>query len=184
MITEMDKLKRAKQYMDNLAEGINPLTGEELPGDTILNNVRLARCFHYAADVIKQVVENGGSVTRLIKASQPFAITGEELARVKTVKQPVMVSNIVKSINDARNKPEEKKLAAVTITNWLVKKGYLQVVRDSAGKNHKELTERSEGIGISSEKRTGINGPYTAIFYNEKAQRFILDNFTSILENN
>jgi hypothetical protein len=49
MITELDKQKRAKEYLDKLAEGIDPLTHEPLPQDTVLNNVRLARCFFYVS---------------------------------------------------------------------------------------------------------------------------------------
>lgn len=33
---ELDKLKRAQMYMEQLAQGINPLTGEEVPGDSVL----------------------------------------------------------------------------------------------------------------------------------------------------
>ena len=59
-MTELEKLERARMYLDKLANGIDPLTDQELPDDTMLNNVRLARCFFYAADVLRRVIENGG----------------------------------------------------------------------------------------------------------------------------
>ena len=42
-MTELEIMQRAKRYMDNLANGIDPLTGQELPEDSVLNNVRLSR---------------------------------------------------------------------------------------------------------------------------------------------
>lgn len=58
IITELDKIIRAKMYMDKLANGFDPITDTELPDDTMLNNIRLMRCF-YISDILKQVIENG-----------------------------------------------------------------------------------------------------------------------------
>ena len=44
-MTELETMQRAKMYMDKLAQGIDPLTNQEVPEDSTLNNVRLARCF-------------------------------------------------------------------------------------------------------------------------------------------
>ena len=46
-MTEIDIMKRAKMYLDNLSQGIDPISGQEVPEDSVLNNVRLARCFFY-----------------------------------------------------------------------------------------------------------------------------------------
>ena len=57
---EMERLKRARMYMEKLAEGIDPITDMELPSDTVLNNVRLSRCFTYVAGVLGRLVDVGG----------------------------------------------------------------------------------------------------------------------------
>ena len=44
-MTELETLERAKMYMDNLANGINPIDGSVIPDEDIVNNVRLSRCF-------------------------------------------------------------------------------------------------------------------------------------------
>ena len=44
-MTELEIMQRAKMYMDKLAQGIDPITDEEVPEDSVLNNVRLAQCF-------------------------------------------------------------------------------------------------------------------------------------------
>jgi hypothetical protein len=59
-MTELEIMERARSYMEMLANGVNPLNGEYIPEDEVVNNVRLSRCFFYVADVLRQVIENGG----------------------------------------------------------------------------------------------------------------------------
>lgn len=178
MITELDKLKRAKEYMQKLAEGIDPITDTELPDDTVLNNVRLSRCFSYVAEVIAKVIDNGG---KGMGWQRPFFITPEEIKRVKLSDQPIPISVIVQAVNDAVGDLGRRKLIHTTVTKWLVDKGYLRVVQENDKKTHKELTEKSGEIGISSEVRTGLSGTYTAILYDKMAQKYLLDNLRSMV---
>jgi hypothetical protein len=177
MITELDKLKHAKEYLDKLAEGVHPLTGEPLPGDTVLNNVQLVRCFFYVSDILRQVIENGGRVRRT--SARLFALTEEERSRVRLFDQPVTISILVRSINEAVSDRHMKKLSPTAVTAWLVEQGYLKVVEDARGR-HKDITPKSREVGISAEDRIGPGGPYLAILYSRRAQQFILDNLDHI----
>ena len=80
-MTELETVQRAKMYMDKLAQGIDPISGQELPEDSALNNVRLARCFFYVSGILEQVIQNGGQVGAVEKVD--FMITPEQLANVK-----------------------------------------------------------------------------------------------------
>jgi hypothetical protein len=123
MITELDKLNRAKEYLDKLAEGTDPFTGEELPQDTILNNIRLSRCFFYVSGVLSQVIANSGRIGKPTENQTPFYITDEELSRIKISDSPVSITIFVKMVNDAVCEPDRKKLSVITVTSWLVKEG-------------------------------------------------------------
>lgn len=180
MITELDKLRRAKEYMDKLAEGIDPLDGKELPQDTILNNVRLSRCFFYVSSVLSQVIANGGSIGKP-GAQEPFYITDEELARVEISDRPVSISLFVKAVNDAATHPGRKKLAVITVTSWLTKEGYLQAQETEPGKHRKVLTDKSASIGMSSEMRETARGAFEIMLYDKNAQRFLIENIPNIL---
>ena len=46
-MTDLDIMQRAKVYMEKLVQGIDPISDQEIPEDSVLNNVRLARCFFY-----------------------------------------------------------------------------------------------------------------------------------------
>ncbi len=53
---------RAKIYIEKLANGINPLTDDNVPEGDIVNNVKISRCLFFVADVLEKVIENGGYV--------------------------------------------------------------------------------------------------------------------------
>ena len=63
MPTELDTIKHAKEYIDKLANGIDPFTDKPVPDDDIVNNVKLSRCFFYISGILDKVIENGGEVT-------------------------------------------------------------------------------------------------------------------------
>lgn len=42
-MTELEIMQHAKDYLDKLAQGIDPLTGQEVPEDDMINNDRLSQ---------------------------------------------------------------------------------------------------------------------------------------------
>lgn len=99
-MTELEKMARAKMYMEKLANGVNPIDDTEIPDSDTVNNVRLARCFFYVADVLSQVIDAGG--ISLPKAKKPkketFSITAEQAAKFEFSKYPITASEISKRI--------------------------------------------------------------------------------------
>ena len=81
-MTELETMHLAKMYLDILAQGIDPITNQEMPDDSTLNNVRLARCFFYVSDVLGHVIANGGMIGGKPKL-QAFTIDVEQLAQVQ-----------------------------------------------------------------------------------------------------
>ena len=63
-MTELEKMQRAKMYIDKLANGVDPLTDAEITSDSTLNNVRISRCLFYVSEVLGKVIDNGGEVGR------------------------------------------------------------------------------------------------------------------------
>ena len=99
-MTELEIMQRAKRYMDNLANGIDPLTGQELPEDSVLNNVRLSRCFFYVSGVLGQVIDNGGTVgAKKRPHRQPFSLTAEQYARITPAEIPLTITQVVALCN-------------------------------------------------------------------------------------
>jgi hypothetical protein len=178
LVTELDKLVRAQQYIAKLAEGVDPITDAELPQDTVLNHVRLSRCFFYVAGVLSELIENGGKPARAGAPLPAFHITDEELRTVKIPETPVNITTLLKAAGDAA--PGRKKPAATAVTGWLVQQGYLKNFSDADGKNRREVTENGKGIGLFTEMREGPAGRYLAVLYPPEAQRFILSHLNDI----
>ena len=59
-MTELEKITCAKTYVDKLANGINLLTNQPVSDADSINDVRISRCLFYVADILRQIVENGG----------------------------------------------------------------------------------------------------------------------------
>ena len=180
-MTELETMQRAKVYMDKLAQGIDPVTNQEVPEDSLLNSVRLARCFFYVSDVLEQVIANGGVIGGKPKL-QAFTITREQLSKVQISREPVRVTQLVEMISAAVNDPKMKKLSTTVITNWLLEKGFLEKQTAPEGKSRRVPTENGLRIGLATQTRQGQYGEYQAVFYNAEAQQFVLDNLFAMLE--
>ena len=181
-MTELETLERAKMYMEKLANGINPLDGSMLPDEDVVNNVRLSRCLFYVADVLRQVIDNGGVVSKRKPKKATFALTAEQRAAFEFSATPIPISELSKRINSLSANENMTTLGYTVIRDWLMSLGMLEEVLDSDGKKTKRPTPQGESIGIALDARTGNNGTYFVVVYSLAAQHFILDNLDTIME--
>ncbi|MCI7096758.1 MAG: hypothetical protein MR939_06150 [Clostridiales bacterium] len=179
-MTELEMIQRAKMYMEKLAQGIDPISDQEIPEDSVLNNVRLARCFFYVSGVLDQVIANGGNVKKTPKKN--FYVTEEELRRLNPSPEPIRITQFVELVMNAINDPDRKKLKTTTITDWLIEKGFLSKQADTDGKSKRLPTAMGEQIGLAVKLREGQYGTYQAVYYSEEAQRFLLDHLQEMLQ--
>lgn len=109
-----------------------------------------------------------------------FYIYQEDLIQYEIQSPKVTISQLVGELNKRYCTENMRKLRTETITNYLQEKGYLSM----DGDNKKRPTQKGEMLGIDTisiscncgnEKRINI--------YDEKAQRYILDNFYDIISN-
>ena len=99
-MTELEKIERARMYIDKLANGINPIDDTMAPDDDLINNVRLSRCFFFVSDVLRQVIENGGTKTAVNKKPKklPLEIPIEKRSQFVYSEVPIPASEIAKRI--------------------------------------------------------------------------------------
>lgn len=182
-MTELETIARAKMYIDKLANGINPLDDTAVAENDIVNNVRISRCLFFVSDTLRRVLENGGvGVTSRVKKNK-FKITAEELEKFEFSDRPIPVSEITKRINDIADTENSTKLSHNTITSWLSEIGMLKEMINTAGKKSKRPTAEGAELGIFVKEVTSQNGTFNVVFYNKSAQKFIVDNIPSVIEN-
>jgi hypothetical protein len=178
-MTELETMQRAKMYLDKLAQGIDPISGVEIPEDSILNNVRLARCFFYVSGVLKKVIDNGGVVVPYSQNSG-FFMTQKQLATVSLPGHSMRITQFIDLLWTATENPNMKRPGGSAITNWLVEKEFLEKVTNPNGKQHRIPTDAGRQIGIYTEMRQGQHGEYEAVLYSKDAQQFLLDHIQEI----
>ena len=181
-MTDLEIMQRAKTYIEKMANGLNPITGQPIPDDETLNDVRISRCLFYVSDVLRHVIDNGGEVVKKTAKKQAFAISQEQLQRFEFSKEPIPISEITRRINILVDHENMVNLKYKSITEFLMNSGFLTMVEYNDGSQRKEPTEAGSHLGISVEERMGQQGLYRVVVYNEDAQHFILDNLDGVLE--
>ena len=182
-MTELEIMQHAKDYLDKLAKGIDPLTGREVPENDIINNVRISRCLNYVSDVLRQVIENGGVIGAPPKKGElaPYALPFEARGRYAFGDWPLSASQIAQRLNELVDLEAMQKLKTTSITKFLLQSGLLFEEEGPGGNKNKRPTEAGWKLGIATQQRSGQNGDYTAVVYDRQAQQFILDNLDAII---
>lgn len=176
-MTEIEKIAYARNYIQKLANGINPVTGREVSEGDVINQVRISRCLFYVSDILGQVVENGGISARKKKAHKlPFQLDYQARDAFQYSETPIPISEIARRINELIRPEEMTKLSYRHILEWLIEIGLLEIATDASGKMIRKPTGSGEDLGITIEQRQSPRGPYNVVVYSKAAQEFILDN--------
>ena len=152
-MTELEIMQHAKDYLDKLAKGIDPLTDREVPESDIINNVRISRCLVYVSGVLQQVIENGGihAATPVRNGEKtPFSLSYEERARFSFGDWPATASTIAQRLNEPVDLNTMQKLKTTSITRFLLQSGLLFEEVGPSGNKHKRPTEAGWKLGIST----------------------------------
>jgi len=181
-----EKIKKAKEYIEQLANGINPLDGMEIPENEGVNNVKISRCLFFVSGLLEESIncektKNYGEKEQKINPSQKrrFYISQEELcASFDFSEREISGSEIVNRINSLIDTDIMQKLKLKTINNWLLNMGLLEEEETERGKR-KKPTEAGKELGIV-QKQSFYSG-YLFTAYGRDAQHFIVDNIEAII---
>ena len=177
-MTDLDKTKRALEYITKLADGIDPITDKPVPEGSAYDNVRLCRCFFHVAEVLKQVVASSGRVYRA--REDGYAYNEAEVKAVKPSDAPLSVSKFMAYIQEQLGAGKGK-VPYKAVTDWLTAKGYLEEKTDVDGRPKRMASAVGRSKGIYNVESQGQYGSYTAVYYDKNAQAFILENLKEIL---
>lgn len=179
-MTEIEKIRYAKSFIDKLANGINPLDNSAVAENDIVNNIRISRCLFYVSDILRQVIDNDGIASANKAKKLPFTLSPEVIQTICVADKPLPVSKFADYLSSFADLEKYSKLPYKLITSWLINIGALVETEGPAGKK-KEPTEQGKELGIYVERRTGLRGDYDVVLYNRDAQQFIIDNLDAIL---
>ena len=183
-MTDLEKLRYTKDFIDKLADGVNPLNDEPVPESDLLSNVRISRCMFYVSDILRKLIDGeafeGVSVKKTGTKNKPaFSISQEQLNNFAFSDIPLSASELSRRLFEAAGNPDMNKLTYAKLTNWLYARGILTDTNGD-GKGRRIPTELGKSLGITLEHRNSLHGEYDAVVYDRAAQQFIIDNIDSL----
>ena len=177
MADEKAVLARARDYMRELSEGRDPLTGRPAE-DEVLGQPRLRRCFAFVAAYLQRELE------RSADESEVFLPTPEDVSRI-CCDEDVAASDFYERINEAAVAAGKPPIPPREINHFLLRSGLVDGRVESVFVERRVLraNERSEEVGIYDKPRlsprTGAL-TYTLMFPPE-TQHWILKCLSDIL---
>ncbi len=179
---EMEKLEKVLEFVNRMADGMNPVTGSAYEEDTVLNDPEVIRCMFSVKEILTAVKYNGGTVGgrhKPVKKDFPL----EMLEAFKYVEDKT-ITKVVGQINDGVDGNVYEKLSYKTITDWLKGNGYLEEVQDDKlGKRATVSTDKGNDIGITHSLQTNMSGAaYYRVVYDQRAQEFLIKTLPEMLK--
>ncbi len=175
---DLELLKHANNYIEKMANGINPLTDKKCNDDDIINNVRISRCLFYVSKVLDDVIKNNSK--KKSGGSIPFYMDNDTIKRYRITDEKLSISKVASRINELKTNDNMKNLKSTDICNWLVSIGLLKEVEFN-GRKRKRPTDLGIESGISLEHVITNMSEYDLVVYDKNMQIFIIDNFESLL---
>ena len=182
-MTELERIKHARDYVDKLAHGINPMTGLHVSEHDVVNEIHISKCLLFVTGLLDKLIDESGSAQQRRSQRLPFTITEEQKNRFEYSPVPITVSEIARRLNVAAEVGTgSPQLRYSSIIFWLIEVELLTIYKYQDGREIKEPTATGSALGISMEERAGDNGVYNVIVYNEAAQRHIVNNIEAIID--
>lgn len=178
MSLDLDKLKKAKVVLQKIGQGVNPLDGEPIAGESFLQDPRIIRCLFFVTEVLDLVVDG---TLQMKSDGRPFAITAEERDRIRLPEGEIGITQFTKCVNEALG-PMSRKLTGIEMNKHLRALGLLVEVLESDGKKRTTATPNAANYGIRAERRDYNGAEYEKVIYDGTGQRFLLENLERILQ--
>ncbi len=184
-MTELEKIAYAKSFIDNLANGINPLNGDPIPDDDLVNNIRISRCLFYVSGILQSVIAHGGDPRpgSKKKKESPFSILPEQLEGYVCSTEPISATAVCRKLNWLIPAVKEKTMRGMTahrIISWLASLGMIERRETSDGTPKNFATLMGEEIGLKNVTRYGYGGKHYLLLFSERAQQFVIDNIDAL----
>lgn len=189
-MSDFEKISAAREMIEKLANGIDPMTGKEVPESEVINQVRVSRCLFYVAGLLKEMEVPSAAAAVQAEAEakpvrfrkMPFSLTAAQKESFVCSQTPITVSELTKRINDLIDPEMMYPLRYTSVLSWLQKIDALEAVEMPDGRKPRHPTAKGRGLGILLEERSFDEHTRLLVLYDWEAQNFILENMEAIAE--
>ena len=146
MADEKAVLARARDYMKELSEGRDPLTGRQVD-DEVLGQPRLRRCFAFVAAYLQRELTRAAD-------DDTFLPEGEQAAAICT-DEDIAAADFYERISTAASAAGKTPVTAREINHFLIRAGFADARVESVFVERRVLRagERAEEVGIYDKPR-------------------------------
>lgn len=202
-VAKIKKMYRAKMYMDDMRQGIDPVSKLPVSADSVIRQEKVVNCLTFVSELLDELIsgfepKNGVPVPDAfenLKDSvavgagtilKPFRMSDDQVSNVTITKVPITVSVFIRNINKVLDRKTTKPIRAKDINGWLAEKGFIEERAVQVIKEDKEyfITKQASEVGLLLESKPINNGQSDMHFikFDRAGQQFILDNIDEIAE--
>ncbi len=179
MVSDFEKMDKAKTVLMKIAKGINPINGEPIKDESFLNDPKIIRCFYYITEVLDNVMNGaysrGGKLTH-------FFISPEQKAMVVLPDGLIGVNEFSKQVNKCIDQSKSKNLTGVELNKRLKKMGVLgEETNTVTGKSRTVTNSSSKEYGFEMITRSFNGAEYEMVVINDTGKRYLMDHLEEIM---
>ena len=179
MYYDLEKIKNTGEVLRKIAGGINPVNGEIIENNAVLNDTMVIRSLYFAADVLDNVAD--GVYSRRYNKTLKFVITPEQKSKVRFTEGKIGVNEFSRCINSCIDLTKSKKLTGVELNKRLKKLGILSEKNLEDGKTRTITNENSGKYGFESVRKSYNGVEYDMVVINDEGKKYLLDNIEKIM---
>ena len=112
---DLELLKHANNYIEKMANGINPLTDKKCNDNDMINNVRISRCLFYVSKVLDDVIKNNNK--KRTSGSIPFYMDNDTIKRYRITDEKLSISKVASEINELKTNDNMKKIPLIIFSS-------------------------------------------------------------------
>ena len=161
-------IEEIQSSLEELANGVNPFTGEAAKEGDVLNDVRVSRCLFAASDLLKQLVS---SQYKYGTKRHRFEYDEELNANIPISSEPITMSKFLANVRLAYGK--ETKFTYYDLLPFLLEKGLF--TRNPEGRPKLYASEKGKEHGLENVRREGRYGGHWQTIFHEEGQRYVIE---------
>lgn len=178
------KLKTAKEYLDKLIEGYNPVTGKAVSPKEVIFEFQVSEKLEYISQYLNDEIKKHEETIQ--SPSSPsddtlmeYDISTKESQRYMISEEPITMAEVCNKLNNLRSSSRMRKLKGISAIEVLTAYGYINRERRKV-----IPTELGKQLGITIQEFTSNGNIMTRVVYGQEAQRFIVDHIKEVIEIN
>ena len=177
-------LKKSKDYIDKLVEGINPVNGKPISTREVIYDYKVSRQLEFLSEYIKNEIKRLENNEKAKKEDEDdelmeFELTDTELKKIELSEKPISLADICNMLNHLRPSSKMRKLKSISAIEVLNAFGMIDRVRRKI-----IPTEQGTALGIQFKEFQSNGATLTKVLYSKEAQQFVIDHLKEITEIN